>query len=119
MPTVQLVDGAGGIAEYAAGTTASGVWILHIGEVLTTDDLIGSTITFALRERRTGREVLAAKAVDGFDNALKTVQFTITKVEGQDFPAGWLSGDVKVLLAGGDERNHGPYEFKCRRTITP
>ena len=106
-------------AVLTAGVDYTFPFPFNLAGVLTTDVLTGATVTARLTSRDGHRELLAAKALVNLDDGLKTMDLVILPVDSANWRAEQALGDVKVVLSGGTERNHGLFEFEIRRAITP
>ena len=117
---ILLLDAAGNPYTMVVGVDTTLRFVLDLGGSLTTDSLIGATITGRLVRKRGGAEVIAAQTLSNVDDTNKTADMVLTDVQTADFPANSkIRGDVKVVLADDTERNHGPYEFPTRDAVTP
>ena len=114
----RLVDANGNPVTVVAGVDYTATFTLNLDGVLSTDVLAAATITSRIRTKDKGREVLAAKALINIDDGAKTADLVFIPTDSEDWPEETMEADVKVVLAGGTERNHGPYEFPVRRAIT-
>lgn len=117
---VVLTDAGGNDYTMVVGVDATLRFTLNLNGSLTTDSLIGATITGRLVRKRGGTEVIAAQTLSNVDDTNKTADMVLTDVQTVLFPANLkLRGDVKVVLSDLTERNHGPYEFPTRDAVTP
>ena len=117
---ILLTDAAGNDYTMVIGTDATLTFTLHLNGSLTTDNLVGATITGRLVRKRGGTEVIAAQTLSNIDNGAKTADMVLTDAQTALFPVNSkIRGDIKVVLADLTERNHGPYEFPTRDAVTP